>query len=83
MAKLHFQIGAAEHVRVVLPTRQRGNGDILIGKAMVRVPHLNCSPEVQFSRFTLRRFFEQLDLACERLEGTFELESTDSRFQLK
>lgn len=83
MAKLQFQIGSAEHVRVVLPSRQHGNADLLIGKAMVRAPGFNCSPEVMIERSSLRRFFEELDAARESLKGTFSLRSTDSRFQLK
>jgi hypothetical protein len=83
MAKLQFQIGSAEYVRVVLPSRQHGNADLLIGKAMVRAPGFNCSPEVMIERSILRRFFEELDAARESLKGTFCLKSTNSRFQLK
>ena len=83
MGKLQFQIGAAEHVRIVLPCKQHGNRDFFIGKAMVRVSGLNCTQEVSIERYNLIRFFDQLDSACRSLKGTFELESTNSRFKLK
>jgi hypothetical protein len=83
MGKIQFQIGAAEHVRIVLPSKQHGNRNLLIGKAMIRVSGLNCTPEVLIERSILRRFFDQLDSAHKQLKGTFELESTNARFKLK
>src|SRR5690349_12724345 len=83
MGKLQFQIGAAEHVRIVLPSKQHGNRDLFIGKAMMRVCGLNTTQEVMITRSSLRRFFDQLDEARKTLKGAFQLESTNSRFKLK
>ncbi|HEY1121891.1 MAG TPA: hypothetical protein VGE67_09830 [Haloferula sp.] len=83
MGKLQFQIGASEHVRIVLPSKQHGNRDLFIGKAMVRVHGLNTTQEVAITRSSLRLFFDQLDEAHKTLKGAFQLESTDSRFKLK
>ena len=83
MGKLQFEIGASEYVRLVLPSKQHGNRDIFIGKAMLRVSGLNCSPEVMITRSSLRRFFDEFDKARKTLKGSFGLESTDSRFKLK
>ncbi len=70
-------------MRIVLPSRRLGNSDIFIGKAMVRMSGLNCTPEVMFTRRSLICFFAQLDDAQRSLKGRFELESTNSRFRLK
>ncbi|RYD83681.1 MAG: hypothetical protein EOP84_07540 [Verrucomicrobiaceae bacterium] len=83
MGKLQFQMGASQHVRIVLPSKQHGNRDLFIGKAMVRVPGLNTTQEVAITRSSLRHFFDQLDKANKTLKGAFQLESTDSRFKLK
>jgi len=83
MGKLQFQIGDSEHVRIVLPSKQHGNRELFIGKAMVRMSGLNTTQEVMITRSNLRRFFDQLDKAHKTLKGAFQLESTDSRFKLK
>lgn len=83
MGRVQFQVGGVDFVRLVLPSKQRGNRDLFVGKAVLRVAGLNCSPEVTITRSSLLRFFEQINEAHRVLNGSFVLESTDSRFRLK
>ena len=71
MAKLIFQIGSTDHVRVSLPSKMVTDGDMFVGKAKLRISSVTSSQKIRIHRDDLKKFFAQIAEAYEGLKGEF------------
>ncbi len=83
MAKVQFQIGTANYVQILLPSKMSGDGETFVGKAKLRVSTLSCSRNIKIHESALTAFFAQVTRAYQSMKGRFILESGFGTFSLQ
>ena len=83
MKKIKFNIGNQPRITINLPSKKRGDGSILAGRATAYLGSLQSSVKLEIQEFELLRFSSELITMDNTLKGRTQLYSCSSDFKLE